>query len=48
MITPEEFQYWANKIKTRSQERINDSDENRIKLTTNPRIYRGFKRYRSN
>ena len=42
MITPEGFQYWANKIKTLSQERINDSDENRIKLTTNPRIYPWF------
>ncbi|HEX2408008.1 MAG TPA: hypothetical protein VHJ38_12465 [Nitrososphaeraceae archaeon] len=42
MITPEDFQYWANQIKIRSQERINDSRENRIRLRTNPRIYPWF------
>jgi hypothetical protein len=42
MITPGRISILANKIKTRSQERINDSDENRIRLTTNPRIYPWF------
>ena len=42
MITAKEFQYWANQIKTQSQERINDSHENRIRLRTNPRIYPWF------